>query len=50
MCKKGKFTTTVYKKPTFGGVYSNFECFLPSVYKFGMVYTLVYRCLCICSS
>ena len=50
MCKKGKFTTTVYKKPTFSGVYSNFECFLPSIYKFGMVYTLVCRCLCICSS
>ena len=35
--------------PTFRGVYSNFESFLPSVYKFGMVYTLVYRCFRICS-
>ena len=34
-----KFTTTVYRKPTFSGVYSNCESFLPSVYKFGMVYT-----------
>ena len=42
--EQGKFTTTVYRKPTFSGVYSNFESFLPSVYKFGMVYTLVYRC------
>ena len=49
ICKQGKFSTTIYRKPTFSGVYSNFERFLPSVYKFGMLYTLVYRCLCICS-
>ena len=40
--KQGKFTTTVYCKPTFSGAYRNFESFLPSVYKFGLVYTLVY--------
>ena len=48
ICKQSKFTATVYQKPTVDGVYSNFERFLPSVYKFGMVYTLVYRCFCIC--
>ena len=42
--EKGKFVTTVYRKPTFSGVYTHFESFLPTVYKFGMVYTLVYRC------
>ena len=47
--EQGKFSTTIYRKPTFNGVYSNFESFLPSVYKFGMVYTLVYRCFHICS-
>ena len=47
--KQGKFTTTIYGKPTFSGIYSNLESFLPSVNKFGMVYTLVYRCFCICS-
>ena len=25
--KQGKFTTTIYRKPTFSGVYSNFENF-----------------------
>ena len=25
--KQGNFTTTVYRKPTFSGVYSNFESF-----------------------
>ena len=47
--EQGKFSTTIYRKPTFSGVYSNFERFLPSVYKFGMVYTLAYRCFRICS-
>ena len=38
--KKGRFVTTVYTKPTFSGVYTYFESFLPAIYKFGMVYTL----------
>ena len=47
---QGKFTTTIDQKSTFSGVYSNFESFLPSIYKFGMVYNLVYRCFRICSN
>ena len=46
--EQGKFTIAVYRKPTFSGVYTNFESFLPLVYKFGMVYTLAYRYFCIC--
>ena len=37
------FTTSVYRKPTFSGVYIHFDSFLPSTYKFGTVYTLAYR-------
>ena len=44
------FTTSVYRKPTFSGVYTHFDSFLPSTYKFGTVYALAYRCLRICSS
>ena len=40
---------TVYRKPTFSGVYTHFESFLLTMYKFGMVYALVYRCFKICS-
>ena len=47
--QEGHFVTTVYRKPTFSGVYTHFESFLPSIYKFGMIYTLVYRCFKICS-
>ena len=48
--EQGKLTTAVCQKPTFSGVYSNFESFLPKVYKFGIVYTLVYTCFHICSN
>ena len=44
------FTTSVYRKLTFSGVYTHFGGYLPSTFKFGTVYTLVYRCLRICSS
>ena len=48
--EQGKFTTTIYRKATFSDVYSSFGSFFPSVYQFGMVYTLVYRCFRICSN
>ena len=35
------FTTSVYRKPTFSGVYTHFDSFLSSTYKFGTVYTLL---------
>ena len=46
--EKGKIVTTVYKKPTFSGLHSHFESFLPTIYKFGMFYTLVYCYFKIC--
>ena len=42
--------TTVYRKPTFNGAYTHFDSFLPVAYKFGMMYTLAYRRLKICSN
>ena len=47
--QEGHFVTTVYRKTTFTGVYTHFESFLPTIYKFGMIYALVYRCFKICS-
>ena len=44
------FTTSVYRKPTFSGVCTHFDSFLPSNSKFGTVSTLAHRCLQICSS
>ena len=37
--QEGHFVKTVYRKPTFSGVYAHFESFLPTIYKFGMIYT-----------
>ena len=41
--------TTVYRKPTFSDVYTQFESILPSTHKFGILYTLGYKCFTLCS-
>ena len=38
-----KFVTNVYRKPTFSGVYTNFESFIPQTYKIGLVFSLLHR-------
>ena len=39
---KEGFTTTVYHKPTFSGVYSNFNSFIADEYKHGLIFTLIF--------
>ena len=48
--KQGEFITNVYRKPTFSGVYTHFDSFLPDTCKIGMTYTLANRRFRICSS
>ena len=49
--KEGKFVTSVYRKPTFTGVYTHYQSFLlPNVHKFGLLSTLLFRYVSICSS
>ena len=48
--EKGKFVTSACCKPTFSGVYTHFDSFLPDTYKIGMIYILINRCFRICSS
>ena len=43
------FVTSVYRKPTFSGVYTNYNSFLPDIYKTGLVRTLLFRLFTICS-
>ena len=38
--QRSKFATTVYHKPTFYGIYTRFDSFLPTEYKFRMIYNL----------
>ena len=44
-----KFTTSIYCKPTFRGIYIHFDSFLPVAYKTDMIHILLYRCFWICS-
>ena len=48
--ENNKLTTSMYRKPTFSGVFTNFKSFIPTVYKFGSLYTLLHRCFNITSS
>ena len=45
-----KFSTSVYRKVTFSGVYTHFRSFMPDTYKRGLVSTLLYRAYMINSS
>ncbi len=46
----GQFCTSLYRKPTFSGVYSNFSSFTPDSFKFGLVMCLLYRAFNLSSS
>ena len=37
------FKTSVYHKPTFSGVYSNFNSFISDEYKVGFIFALLIR-------
>ena len=47
---RGKFPTSVYRKPTFSEVLINLERFLPVSYKYNLNSTLLYRGFTICTS
>ena len=44
------FCTSLYRKPTFSGLYSHYKSYLPDTYKKGLVYTLLHRAHVLCSS
>ena len=48
--KAGNFETSIYRKPTFSGVYLNFKSYVPEVYKKGLVNCLLYRIHKLCSN
>ena len=39
----GRFETSVYQKPTFKGLYTNFHSFIPSQYKLSLIFSLSRR-------
>ena len=40
-----KFATSVCRKPTFSGMFTNFGSFIPNSYKYALIFTLLYRAL-----
>ena len=46
--KNGKFAISVYRKPTFSGVFTNYESFIPTYQKRGLLHTLFHRSFSIC--
>ena len=44
------FTTSVYHKPTFSGVFTNFESFIPNLYKYTLIFTLLHIAFKLCSN
>ena len=36
--------TSIYRKPTFSGVFTNFNSFISTVYKHGLIYSLLFCC------
>ena len=46
-CENNKFVASVYRKPTFSGVFTNFENF---IYKRGLIETLLHRSFRLCSN
>ena len=45
-----KFVTSVYRKPTFSGIFTNFESFTPEMHKRGLIETLLHRSFRLCFS
>ena len=46
----GKFSTSVYRKPTFTGLFTNFHSFIPFTYKRSLISCLLHRIFNLCSS
>ena len=43
------FSTSVFRKATFSGVFTNFDSFIFELYKTNLIFTLLFRCFTICS-
>ena len=46
----GSISTTIYRKPTFSGLYLRWDSFMPKQYKRGLVNSLTHRAWKICST
>ena len=44
-----QFKTSVYRKPTFSGVFIHYESYVDQIYKKSLIDPLLFRCFSICS-
>ena len=42
--------SSVYRKPTFSGVFTNFGSFIPKSYKYNLLFTLLHKVFKLCSN
>ena len=47
-CKNGKFVKSVYRKPTFRGVFTKYESFIPTYQKRRLLHKLLHRSFSVC--
>ena len=48
--KEQGFITSIYRKPTYSGIYSHFKSYTPLIYKKGLINCLMYRIFHLCSN
>ena len=47
--QNNQLKTSVYRKPTFSGVFTHYESYIDQSYKKSLIFTLLSRCYSICS-
>ena len=47
--RSNRFSTSVFRKATFSGVFTNFDSFIFESYKTDLIFTLLFRCFTTCS-
>ena len=45
-----QFSTSLYRKPTYSGLYTNFNSYIDPIYKNGLLASLLFRAFAICSN
>ena len=48
-CHNQQFKTSVYRKPTFSGVFTHYESYLGQTNKKSFIDTLLFHCFSVCS-
>ena len=47
--QNNQLKTSVYRKPTFSGIFTHYESYIDQSYKKSLIFTLLFRCYSLCS-